>query len=209
MLISIIIPVIRPDKAERCKNAIIENSGIPADLYEIVTEEDTERIGAPKMVKNMTDSCQGKLVCFLGDDTIPLEGFLKHALEAMATLPDGWGLVGFDDNIRRKGTVKAAAHWLADKRLLPLIGGVFFHTGYNHCWCDNELCERATGLGRYIFCEKAYVYHDHPIINRLLADEDYNRVYHPDCLAHDVILFRKRRRTNWITRGQNEIIDRR
>ena len=100
-MISIIIPVIRPDKAIRCCNAIIQNSGIPESLYEIVTEEDTERIGAPKMVKKMTDSCKGDLVCFLGDDTIPQEGFLKHALEAMDTLPGGWGMVGFDDNLRQ------------------------------------------------------------------------------------------------------------
>ena len=119
----------------------------------------------------------------------------------MATLPDGWGLVGFDDNIRKEGTVKAAAHWLGDKRLLPFIGGEFFHTGYRHCWCDNELCERAEALGRYVFSTKAFVYHDHPIVNGNPADEDYRRVYSQDWLAHDVILFRKRRRVNWITEG--------
>ena len=117
------------------------------------------------------------MVCFLGDDTIPQEGFLKHALEAMAALPDGWGLVGFDDNIRIKGTIKAAAHWLADKRLLPLVGGEFFHTGYRHCWCDNELCVRASELGRYVFCEEAYVYHDHVIVDIKNDDPDYRRVY--------------------------------
>jgi GT2 family glycosyltransferase len=199
-MISIIIPVIRPDKAERCKKAIIENSGIPVDQYEIVTEEDTERIGAPRMVKKMADACRGELVCFLGDDTIPQEGFLKYALEAMATLPDGWGLVGFDDNIRREGTTKAAAHWLADKRLLPLIGGEFFYTGYFHCWCDNELTVRVSELGRYVFCKEAYVYHDHPIVGAV-SDKDYRRVYSQDWMVHDCILFRKRRRANWVTKG--------
>ena len=199
MLISIIIPVIRPDKAERCRKAIIDNSGIPASQYEIVTEEDSDRIGAPKMVKKMTDSCQGELVCFLGDDTIPQKDFLKHALEAMAGLPDGWGLVGFDDNIRIKGTIKAAAHWLADKRLLPLVGGEFFHTGYRHCWCDNELCVRASELGRYVFCEDAYVFHDHVIVDIKNDDPDYRRVYSQDWIAHDVILFRQRRSNQWVT----------
>lgn len=151
MLISIIIPVIRPDKAARCCNAIIENSGIPRSQYEIVTEEDKDRIGAPRMVKKLTDESTGDLVCFLGDDTIPQKDFLKNALEAMATLPDGWGLVGFDDNIRLRGQIKAAAHWLGNKKLLPLLDGCFFHTGYKHCWCDNELTIRAAELGRYIF----------------------------------------------------------
>ena len=199
MLISIIIPVIRPDKAVRCRNAIIENAGIPDSQYEIVTEEDTERIGAPKMVKKMTDSCQGELVCFLGDDTVPQKDFLKHALESMATLPDGWGLVGFNDNIRQKGSTQAAAHWLADKRLLPLLGGEFFHVGYRHCWCDNELCLRAKELGRYVFCEAAYIYHDHTLVDRKNDDPDYRRVYSNEWLAHDVVLFRQRRRNNWVT----------
>jgi len=199
MLISIIIPVIRPEKAKRCVEAIKANSGVGPLLYEIIIQEDIERIGAPKMVKKMTDACRGSMICFLGDDTIPQLGFLKYAIEAMVTLPDGWGMVGFDDNIRQPGTVKAAAHWLCDRRLLPLLDGEFFHTGYRHCWCDNELSIRATELGRYVFCEKAYIYHDHAITNSKNDDPDYRRVYSQDWMAHDMILFRQRRRNNWIT----------
>jgi len=194
-MISIIIPVIRPDKAIRCCKAIKENSGIPESLYEIVTEEDTKRIGAPMMVKKMTDSCRGELVCFLGDDTIPQEGFLRYALEAMATLPEGWGVVGFNDNLYEKG--KAPTHWLADKRMLPLLGGEFFHVGYRHCWCDNELWVRASELGKSIFCERAFVYHDHIMVDERNDDVDYQRVYSYEWMAHDVILFRKRKRNNW------------
>ena len=197
--ISIIIPVIRPDKAARCRNAIIENSGIPRSQYEIVAEEDNDRIGAPMMVKKLTDSCRGELVCFLGDDTIPERGFLKNAIKAMDTLPDGWGLVGFDDNIRLRGQIKAAAHWLGHKKLLPLLDGEFFHTGYKHCWCDNELTIRASELGRYVFCEEAFIYHDHPIVDLAADDADYRRVYSQEWLAHDVILFKQRRRNNWQT----------
>jgi len=199
LLISIIIPVIRPEKAIRCCNAIRENSGIPDSLYEIITEEDKERIGAPHMIKKMVDSCQGELVCFLGDDTIPERGFLKNAIKAMESLPDGWGMVGFDDNIRIRGTYKAAAHWLCDKKLLPFLDGEFFHTGYKHCWCDNELAIRASELGRYVFCKEAFVYHDHPIVDIKNDDPDYRRVYSEDWLAHDIILFRQRRRNNWQT----------
>jgi GT2 family glycosyltransferase len=199
MLISIIIPVIRPKKALRCIEAIKENSGISSELYEIVTEEDSDRVGAPIMVKRLTDKARGDLICFLGDDTIPQKDFLKNAIKAMGTLPDGWGMVGFDDNIRPRDTIKAATHWLADKRLLLFLDGEFFHTGYKHCWCDNELCIRATELGRYVFCEEAYIYHDHPIVNHKSDDPDYRRVYSQDWLAHDVILFRKRRRNNWKT----------
>ena len=198
-MISIIIPVIRPIKAERCKEAILLNAGIPKSQYEIITEEDAARIGAPKMVKKLTDSCQGDLVCFLGDDTIPQKDFLKNALKTMATLPEGWGLVGFSCNIKPQGDSKVAAHWLADKRLLPLVDGEFFHTGYKHCWCDNELCLRAAELGKYVYCKEAYVYHDHVLINNTANGADYQRVYSDEWMAHDVILFRKRKRNNWQT----------
>jgi GT2 family glycosyltransferase len=197
MLVSIIIPVIRPNKAARCIEAIEKNSGVDRGTYEIVTEEDTERIGAPMMVKKLTNLSNGQMVCFLGDDTIPQRGFLKNAIKAMDTLPDGWGLVGFDDNIRLRGQHKAAAHWLGHKKLLPLLDGEFFNTGYKHCWCDNELTVRASELGRYVFCEEAYVYHDHPIVDLKSDDRDYRRVYSQDWLMHDVTLFRKRRRNNW------------
>jgi GT2 family glycosyltransferase len=196
-MISIIIPFIRPDKVVRCCNAIIENSGMPRAEYEIVTEEDVDRIGAPKMVKRLVAKSKGQMICYLGDDTIPQKDFLKNALEAMETLPDGWGLVGLDDNIRLKGTVKAAAHWLADKRLLPFLDGEFFHTGYKHCWCDNELTVRATELGRYIFCEEAYIYHDHVIANPKNDDVHYRRAYSQDWQIHDCVLFRKRRANGW------------
>jgi GT2 family glycosyltransferase len=199
MLVSIIIPVIRPVKADRCKNAIIENSGIPQSDYEIIAEEDKDRIGAPKMVKRLTDASRGDLVCFLGDDTIPQKDFLKNAIKAMEALPDGWGMVGFDDNIRLEGQIKAAAHWLADKRLLPMLGGEFFHTGYKHCWCDNELSIRCAEMGRYVFCKEAFVYHDHPIAETSSDDADYRRVYSNEWLSHDIVLFRQRKRNNWMT----------
>lgn len=197
VLVSIVMPMIRPEKAKRCIDAISENSGIPSWQYEIVTEEDKERIGAPKMVKKLVDRSNGQLVAYIGDDCVPQKDFLKNAIKAMETLPEGWGLVGFDDNVRLKGQIKAAAHWLADKRLLPLLEGEFFCTQYYHCFCDNELSIRAAELGRYVFCEEAYIYHDHVIVDPKQDDEDYRRVYSTKWYAHDLMLFRRRRASNW------------
>jgi len=196
-MISIIIPIIRPQKAERCIEAIRVNSGLPDGAYEIVTKEDRGRIGCPKMVKQLTAEACGSLICFLGDDTVPQENFLKFALQDMETLPDGWGLIGIDDNIRFADTVRAPAHWLADKRLLPYLDGEFFHTGYRHCYCDNELMDRCVALGRYKFSERAFVYHDHVISDAANDDSDYRRIYSTDYMMHDMMLYRKRRANNW------------
>ena len=196
-MISIIIPIIRPEKAARCIKSAKETAGLPECEYEFVTEEDKDRIGCPKMVRKLTKKASGSLICFLGDDTIPQESFLMHALVDMAGLPDGWGLVGIDDQIRLKDRIKAPAHWLADKRLLPYLDGDFFHTGYRHCYCDNELADRCAAIGRYKFSERSFVYHDHVIMDADNDDKDYQRVYNNDNLIHDLMLYRHRRTNNW------------
>jgi len=133
--VSIVIPTIRPDKLERCINAIKENAGY--GNYEIVVEKDDHAApqGAPKVLKRGVDRSTGELVMFLGDDTIPQRNFLLHAMVAMhRQFPDLDGLVGLNDMLW-KGEL--ATHWLASKKLLPYLGGEFFHTGYNYLSCDN------------------------------------------------------------------------
>jgi hypothetical protein len=141
------------------------------------------------MVKRLVDHTQHENVCFIGDDTLPNPGFLKHALDDMARLPDGWGLVGLNDRTGRD----LATHWVASKKLLPLIGGEFFHTGYWHCFCDVELQERCAFMGRYIYSRRAVVIHDHPWIKQQPIEGDYKRVYSKEWLDHDRALFLGRR----------------
>jgi GT2 family glycosyltransferase len=154
--------------------------------FEIISEEDTGRIGCPKMVKLLVAKTKYDLVMFLGDDTLPQPDFLKNALAAMATLPDGWGLVGLNDQTDRP----VATHWLADKRLLPLLDGEFFHTGYQHCFCDGELRARCEELGRFVFAKNAVVDHDNPI----LTD---GAQYDQEKYKHDRRLFYDRWRNGW------------
>lgn len=199
--VSIIIPVIRPDKAERCIAAIHKNAGLPEDAYEIVTEVDKNRIGCPKMVKRLTDRAKANLICFLGDDTIPQENFLQNAVRAMRFMPedpkDGvrWGLVSFNDNVN---TARTAAHWLGHRRLLEAIGGEFFHTGYKHSFCDDELMIRAQQMGRYIYAFDAILQHDHPAaVKDGLVDE--HREAPNAAYKEDHALFQNRLANNWTT----------
>jgi len=196
-MVSIILPVIRPDRVWRCVVAIKANAGV--DDYEIVTDVDEERIGCPKMVKQLVAKSIGDLVCFLGDDTIPQPDFLLNALAAMQDLPDGWGLVGLNDE-HQNGN-KLATHWLADKRLLPLLDGEFFHTGYKHTRCDRELTIRCQQMGRYTWAKDAVIKHEHPVFGSAIVDEDYERVYSEEYIEHDKWLFRRRSQNNWRTPG--------
>jgi GT2 family glycosyltransferase len=146
------------------------------------------------MVKRLVEKSKHDLVCFLGDDTIPQHGFLREALKAMKTLPDGWGLVALNDKVHQG---RLATHWLADKRLLPLIGGEFFHTGYSHCFCDSELTLRCHALGRYVFAEKAVIVHDHPVVRGEALDVSEYPGYESERFARDNLLFIRRRRRGW------------
>lgn len=193
--VSVVIPVIRPHKAARCEDALLSDPTSPP--LEIVMEEDRDRIGCPRMVRKLVERATHDLICFLGDDTIPQPGMLRHACRAMAAFDGGWGLVGIDDNIRQAGQIKAAAHWLGHRTLLEFLNGEFFHTGYKHCFCDNELTIRAASMGRYVFCLDAKLYHDHPIVDDSADDADYRRVYSDAAYVADLQLYRARRRNKW------------
>ncbi len=73
--VSLILPTIRRQKAARCIEAALKYKGL-TDI-EIVQGFDTDRIGAPKMVKRLVDKSRHDLVMFLGDDTIPNKGYMK------------------------------------------------------------------------------------------------------------------------------------
>lgn len=200
--VSIIIPVIRPAKAQRCIGFIRENAGVPCSQYEILTEEDTERIGCPKMVKRLTDRAKHEMVMFLGDDTLPQKGFLLNALRAMKRLPDEWGLVGLND-FAHDGDKTFSTHWVASKKLLPYLGGEFFCTQYIHCYCDLELTDRCRELGRYTWAKDAQLLHEHPMLDYPGAglnpktDDDYKRVYAPQNKIRDLQVYKKRKRAGW------------
>lgn len=201
-IVSVIIPVIRPEKAKRCIEAVHKNAGVPREQYEVISEEDKKRIGVAKMVKQLVDKSKGEMCLFLGDDTIPQPDFMKNALRAMAHIPDGWGMVSFNDN---PNTTRSAAHWLAHKKLLPRLGGEFFHTGYTHCFVDDELLIRCQQMNRYIYAFDAKLYHDHPLVHAgKESDENYTKVHSPEIYDRDHKLFQARMNNNWQTPEQIE-----
>jgi len=161
--VSIIVPYLREETLKRCIFSIYENAGIPKEEYEIISEEDTERIGCAKMVKKLVYKANSDKVLFIGEDVIAEKDFLKEALIALETFEDGIGLAALNDRENVEPTedrnCKLASHWIASKELLLLLDGEFFHTGYDHCYCDNELTNRCIALGKYMFAEKSLITH--------------------------------------------------
>lgn len=198
--VSIVIPVIRPQNIPDLKRMIEKNAGINKNQYEILTEEDTQRIGAPKMVKKLVDKSKYDMVMFIGDDCEPAPNFLSQAIETMKSFQGGWGLVGLYD-VERPGR-HAPAHWLGHKKLLEFMGGEFFNTKYIHQYCDNELYMWAVFLHRYRLNKLSKINHRHVGFKdktktfednlKNSDDKDMKRVYSADVHDHDKAVFRER-----------------
>ena len=213
--VSVIIPVIRPERIPDLEKQVIDRAGIPRADIEILTMEDTDRVGAPKMVKTLVQMASHNLVLYLGDDCEPQQNFILCALKAMKKHNGNWGLVGLNcgrwvepgkqwESFLDHGEV--AQHWLAHKKLLRDLGGEFFHTGYQHCFCDNELTQRCKEMGRYVFSQKSRIVHHHPIVmgDDSLWNDDLKRVYSDQVYLADKRLFESRQRNGWKTQEISE-----
>lgn len=195
-LVSIVIPTLgRPEKLHRLLWKIKENAGY--DNYEVlvgVDEFPPNNIGVPKMVKRLVEQAKGDLIMYLGNDCIPEKDFLQLAVFRMRkAFPNMDGLVGLNDGFWKAG--EFATHWLASKKLLPYLGGEFFHTGYFHCGCDNELTEMCRKANKYVWAEEAKIDHDHPVKTGFKTkdmDAVYALAYQKDRMEHDRDLLHER-----------------
>ena len=179
---SIIIPThSRKEKLINCIKSIKENIVIGESYYEILIGVDGNKNYYEELLKELPDVVPGmnvkiKLfenkstvpyiveclvdastcdnICFLGDDTEPKMGFLIHALKTS----NNENLVCFNDHVHEG---RECQHWLAPKSLREKLGGEFFHVGYNHVGCDNELKIKCEKLGLFRFDKNAIVFHQH------------------------------------------------
>lgn len=192
-LVSIVIPSLgRPEKLQRLLDSIKKNANYPN--YEVIVELDSfeNRQGAPKTLKKGVERSNGEMIMFLGNDCICKPNFLIQAIiksyQAFGDEHDG--LVGLNDCYWHG---ELATHWLASKKLLPYLGGEFFHTGYGHTGCDNELTSMCKKIGKYIWAEHSIVYHDHPVQTGFKnEDEGYKIAYDLKRMEKDEKLLHKR-----------------
>ena len=195
-MISVCIPYVRPKLIPPLIEKIKSRSGMTYSDLEILAEEDVDRIGCPKMLKKLVDKSSGDYICFIGDDTDPQENFLSRAMWDMVVELKCNGLVGLNDRTGRTLSI----HWVASKSLLPTLGGEFFHTGYNHCFCDIELMERCKAINKYYYSPTAVVLHNHPQWDKSIKrDKHYLRAYRKDRHKADKALFYHRKKNGWVT----------
>jgi len=199
-LVSVCIPTLgREDKLARLVDLIPITAEWP---HEIIVKYDNwppDRKGCPLVLAECVAASRGEYVAFLGNDCLPEQGWLRIAMERLLKkFPDGVGLAGFNDLHWLAG--EFATMWVASKQLLPMLDGFFFWPGYKHCGCDNELTERCRKIGKYTWCSKARVLHDHPFTpsgetDWSKYDKVYELAYNSVDQAHDIALLHERART--------------
>jgi len=194
--VSICVPTLgRPEKLNRLLNKIKENAQY--DNYEIVVKADEmppNNVGAPTVLARCYAEAKGDLIMFLGNDVVPEPGFLREAVWAMIrNFPNLDGMIGLNDNYWKPEHV--APHFLIGRKLVDgYLDGEIFHTGYYHTGPDNELRARVEMLEKYAFCEKARIFHDHPMMAGSKADMDalYEQAYTGPRHDHDNELYAER-----------------
>jgi glycosyltransferase involved in cell wall biosynthesis len=190
--VAIIIPTLgREEKLQKLLKLIPERASY--SNYKVIVQRDEfppNNQGVTKTFKNGLEESQSDLVMYLGNDCVPEQDFLFSAVwKFQESFPDGIGLVGLNDG-HWKGQI--ATHWLASRNLLPLLGGEFFHTGYHHVGCDNELTARCKKLGKYVWCEESRVWHPHPKHGDGKDDEVYQLGWQDDFVRQDRALLDER-----------------
>lgn len=194
-LVSIVIPHLgRPEKLVRLKKSIEQHAGY--GNLEVIIEEDSfeNRQGAPKTFKRGVEKARGELIMFLGNDCIGQSDFVLQAVIKMHQTfgPAMDGLVCLNDQVACDGG-KKATHWLASKKLLPMLDGEFFNTAYEHCFCDNELTDRCKQLDKYVFAPLAIITHDNVLNNGGELDEVLKIAYDADRYKRDEQTYYRRK----------------
>jgi hypothetical protein len=113
-------------------------------------------------------------IVLAADDLSWGDGWAEAALQGLSELPDGWGMVGFNDG---NGTeTDFATHYLVSRRfLIEHTGGVIAWECYRHSFNDVEMTERAKRAGRYVWAEDAKVPHAHWLYGGRSQDETDTR----------------------------------
>lgn len=174
--------MLRYDKLQRLLKAIPLMAGY--DNYEIIVEEDKpipDNEGCPTVLKRCVERATGELIMFLGNDVVPQQDFMKEAVWEMARrFPDMKGMVGINDNFWRGKEGHVATHFLISRSMLPLLDrNEIFSTLFFHRGVDNLLQGQCEKMGKYVWCEKAKIFHDHPINSRFREgmDKIYEMAY--------------------------------
>lgn len=176
--VSVLFPTTgRPEMAERCLFQLRETTA--GRRVEVIAKVDcdpetavriaplcdklvvaTEYQGCSRGWNDCLRESKGEQIVFAADDLVWGPGWLEAAQAKLAELPDGWGMVGFNDG--HWNGDELATHYLMSRRfVIEVLGGVVAWDFYEHSFNDVEVNDRAKAAGRYVWAPEALVRHEH------------------------------------------------
>lgn len=220
-LVSVILPTTgRPGRAEACVRRLLDTTA--GHAVEVICPVDadpaTRAVLEPLATVLYADAYRGKakawndgltasageFIVFAADDLQWGDGWLDAALLAMATLPEGGGVVGFND-MHRNGR-KEATHFMASRWFIIHYGGGVLAVPCYASFChDSEMCYRANEIGRYAWAEDCHVEHIHYASRGRLFDATDKRWR--DCARVDMQAFNQRRKNGFTDDWEPVIVE--
>ena len=117
---------------------------------------------------------------FMGATDIAFERNWDH--EALLVAEQGYSVIATNDEGNRQvqrglfGTHCLVGRGYIDEDGGSMDGpGVLFHEGYDHNFCDRELCGLATHRGAFMFAPRSKVIHHHPNWRKGKTDAVYDK----------------------------------
>ena len=200
-MIDILVPVLgRPKSAEPLVQSIHEHTRLPVRVLFICSSEDDEQIEACqktgedvmvmswpagrsdyplKMNAGYRDT-EGEWILLAADDLEFRDRWDEIALElgerSYAGVVATNDLANAQVKRGRFGTHSLVRRSYVDERGGSADGpGVLMHEGYDHNFCDRELCHLALHRGLFIFSAASQIYHRHPVWRTAPMDATYEK----------------------------------
>lgn len=200
-MIDIFIPVLgRPDNAEPVAASAAKNTRFPYRLLFICSDGDAQQISAcfdtqedvmvmdhpagrsdyPKKMNAAYRASAGEWM-LMGSDDITFEpGWdgmaLSVAAQKQASVVATNDLANAQVKSGRFGTHSLVSRNYVNDQGGSMDGpGVLIHEGYDHNFCDRELCHVAQWRGVYSFAKRSHIRHRHPIFGGAQMDETYEK----------------------------------
>lgn len=145
-------------------------------------------IGYPNAILDMVENINGFV--FMGaSDLILGPDWLRILWERMEIHGRDHAIEPFNE-IQNGGIVQ---HPLIHSDLVKK----YFNRHYFHYYADNEMHERITADGLYVYCPDAPMQHNHFVNGKAQMDEGYKVVMDPDRNEKDRLMFEKRKAAGW------------
>jgi len=119
-----------------------------------------ERLGPIRAWNYGATLARGDIFVLGANDTIWERGWLPPALEEMAAIPDGWGVVGFACAPGFERSDDFVPHFMMHRRFaVEILGGQFLPPVYMSQCIDVEVYRRAVAAGRYRYSPRSRLTH--------------------------------------------------